>query len=309
VCEVLDVRRLGVLQAVVETGSITEAARALGYTPSAVSQAIAALEKETHISLFEKAGRGIRPTQAGLLLCEHARAIAARIEQAETALEAMRAGRAGRLRLSAFATAGASLVPEALARFKVLHPGVGVELRIAEAEEALTELRAGSGSVAVVAEEGHQETEHDSSLVYRRLLDDPYRIILPRSHWLATRGSVALEDLAEEGWVATASARCYCLPTVTTACARAGFSPRFVFEADEFATTVGFVAAGLGIALVPHLALGSIPDDVRVCRVRGREPARIVYAVTRAAIAGEVVVGAMMNALEEAAKKAGVVAA
>lgn len=144
----LDARRLQVLKAVVDSGSITAAAAALGYTPSAVSQSVRALEREARAALFEKAGRGIRPTQAGLLLAEHAEAVAERLRAAEEALEAFHAGRAGRLRLAAFTTAGGALVPHALARFKETHPGVDLDLSMAETDEALAQLRSGHTDLA-----------------------------------------------------------------------------------------------------------------------------------------------------------------
>jgi DNA-binding transcriptional LysR family regulator len=292
----LDVRRLEVLNAVVEAGSITRAATSLGYTPSALSQSLAALERDVKTVLFEKFGRGIRPTQAGLLLAEHAQAVMAQLEQAEAALDALRSGRAGRLRVAAFASAGATLVPRALAHFKDRYPGVEIDLTMAETDEALASLRAGNIDLAVVGE--HSEVgDRAGDLVYTHLLDDPYRVVLPRSYPAAKKRSVPLEDLSQEAWISTASARCNTLETVTAACVRAGFTPRFALEADEFTTTVGFVAAGLGVAMVPMLALSSVPESVRTCRIRGHEPMRYVYSVSRSATAGEAMVEAMQQAL------------
>ena len=296
----LDARRLQVLKVVVEAGSITAAAEALGYTPSAVSQTIAALEREAKAALFEKAGRGIRPTQAGLLLAGHAEAVIAQLREAEEALDALRSGQAGRLRLAAFATAGAALVPRALARFQEAHRAVELDLVMAEPDEALALLRSGHIDLAVIALPGEPDGD-GQSLVYTHLLDDPYRVVLPWSHDVAARRVIDLEDLADDPWIATASARCNCLPTVTTACARAGFTPRFAIEADEFATTVGFVAAGLGVAMVPLLALSSVPDSVRICQISDDEPTRFVYAVMRTQTADQSIVGAMQEALRASA--------
>src|SRR5579862_3156000 len=120
----MDVRRLRVLQAVVESGSVSAAASALDYTPSAVSQQISALEREVGAELLERVGRGVRPTDAALLLCQHAERVLGAIEEAEAALSALRAGKLGRLRLGAFPTAGSALVPEAIAAFERIHPGV-----------------------------------------------------------------------------------------------------------------------------------------------------------------------------------------
>jgi DNA-binding transcriptional LysR family regulator len=296
----LDARRLQVLKAVVDAGSITAAAASLGYTPSAVSQSISALERETKTPLFEKVGRGIRATQAGLVLADHAGAVAHQLREAEQALEALRAGEAGRLRIAAFATAGASLVPRALAAFRESHPGVELDLSIAETEEALAQLRSGHRDLAVIAE--HSPIADEARDVsYTLLLDDPYRLVVPRGHRAASARTVPLQSMANEPWIGTVSARCNTLQTVTTACARAGFNPRFAIEADEFATTVGFVAAGLGVALVPMLALSSLPDDVVSQRLRGDGPSRKVYVVTRSARPSHPMIEVLVEALRSSA--------
>jgi DNA-binding transcriptional LysR family regulator len=291
----LDVRRLQVLKAVVDAGSITRAAKLVGCTPSAISQSLAALEREAKTALFERVGRGIRPTQAGVLLAEHAQAVMTQVEQAEAALDALRAGQAGRLRLAAFATAGATLVPRALARFKDANPGVELDLTMAETREAIRALRLRHIDLAIVGE--HREVTDDGDLVYTHLLDDPYRIVLPATHPAATNRVIRLKELSEAAWISTASARCNCLQTVTTACARAGFTPRFALEADEFTTTIGFVAAGLGVAMVPSLALSSVPETVCVCHIRGDEPKRYVYSVTRVPSSEDSMVHAMQEVL------------
>jgi DNA-binding transcriptional LysR family regulator len=297
----LDVRRLQALRAVVEEGSVTAAAALLGYSPSAVSQSITALERETKTPLLEKVGRGVRPTQAGLVLAEHAEAIAAQLHDAEQALEALRAGAAGRLRIAAFATAGAALVPRALAAFRDAHPRVELDLSIAETDEALAQLRSGHRDVVVIAEHSPVTTKTTDGLVYSHLLDDRYHLVLPRSHPAARARTVALTDMADEPWIATESARCNTLQPVTTACARAGFNPHFAIEADEFATTVGFVAAGLGVALVPILALSSLPDDVVSRRLRGEGPSRYVYVVTRDAPPSHPMIDVLVEALRSSA--------
>jgi DNA-binding transcriptional LysR family regulator len=292
----LDVRRLQMLKAVVDAGSITGAAASLGYTPSAVSQSLAVFEREAKTPLFERVGRGIRPTQASLLLAEHAQIVIAQLQNAEAALDALRSGQSGCLRLSAFATAGAALVPRALALFKARYPAVDLDLRMTETDDALTALRSGHIDLAVVGVHRDVGVE-ESDLVYTHLLEDPYRLVLPRAHPAAGKRAVALADLREEAWVSTASARCNSLETLTTACALVGFTPRFAVEADEFATTVGFVAAGLGVAMAPMLALSSVPEGVRVRPIRGQEPRRYVYSVTRPVSQGNAVVDAMQEAL------------
>lgn len=294
----LDSRRLQVFTTVVSTGSMAAAAEVLGYTASAISQSVAALERETGTVLVEKSGRGIRPTQAGLLLAEHADGVVAKLREAEAALQAFAAGEAGRLRLAAFSTAGAGLIPRAMARFRAGHAAVELDLSVAEDDEAIAQLRAGHIDVALIALDEPVDTGAADDLQWTHVLADPYRVILPHDHPLAGRKTVALSDLSGDSWVATSSPRCNVRQVVAGACTEAGFSPRFDIEAQEFATVVGFVGAGLGVALVPLLALGAVPDSVRVRRLRGHEPVRHVFALARTSNAEDPIVTAMVDALQ-----------
>jgi DNA-binding transcriptional LysR family regulator len=277
----VDLRRLTALRTVVETGSVAAAATKLGYTPSAISQSIASLQREKGVVLFERVGRGVRPTHAAVVLAETAARVEAQIAAADEHLAAVRAGRLGSLRLTAFATAGTSLVPRALARFRAESPGVDVKYAMAEEAEALAALHSGESDVAVVAlSEGRA---WPAGFTRRHLLDDHYMLVLPAGHAAARTQTVPLEKLADDAWVTTASARCNCETSVIEACGLAGFMPNFAIEADEFATTVGFVAAGLGVAMVPRLALSALPEGVVVRRPAGARPKRSVYAVRRSA--------------------------
>jgi DNA-binding transcriptional LysR family regulator len=299
---VIDVHRLQVLKAVVDTGSVSAAAAALSYTPSAISQQVSALERETGSALLERVGRGVRPTDAGLLLCLHASRVLASIQAAEDALAALQAGHTGRVRVAAFPTAGSSVVPGALASFQETMPNVGLELIVAEPDQAMASLRQGEIDVAVVVETARPGYAPDDGLCHRHLLSDPMRVVLPRGHRLASRRSVEIAALAQEGWIAVRSCPNHCERVVIEACRAAGFEPRYALEADEYPTAQGFVAAGLGVALVPLLALGAAHPGVVVRRVKGDQPLRQVWAVTRPAIAGQAPVAAMMTALEQAAR-------
>src|SRR4029450_8259546 len=145
----IDVKRLKVLREVAQQGSFSAAGEALGYTQSAVSQQIAALEREAGTTLVERNARGVRLTDAGRALVEHADAILARLSDAEAELEAIAGLRGGRLRLAAFPSAGASIMPEAIARFRERHPAVELTLEPAEPEPALSTLRGGEGDIAL----------------------------------------------------------------------------------------------------------------------------------------------------------------
>jgi DNA-binding transcriptional LysR family regulator len=293
----LDVRRLLVLQAVVETGSVTAAAQRLQYTPSAVSQQLATLEREAGTALVERVGRGLRPTPAGLLLHEHAKPVFDRLADAEHAFQAFRAGQLGSLSLVAFPTAGSGLVPAAVGRFRAHCPQVQLTLGVAEQEAATRAVRDGTADVAVTIEDGEPQAP---GLRYLHLLDDPYRIALPRGHRLAARGRVDLADLADDSWIAIASCPDVCQAQAHDACVRAGFSPRFDVEADDYPAAQGYVAVGLGVCLIPQLALGAMHEGIVVRRIKGGEPCRRVFAVTRPA-GSDGPAAVMLDALRAAA--------
>jgi DNA-binding transcriptional LysR family regulator len=288
----------------VETGSVSGAAASLNYTPSAISQSITALERETGTVLLERAGRGIRPTDAALVLCEHAALVLASVQQAEEALAGLRAGRGGRVRIGAFPTAGSSLVPQALAAFQQHLPEVALDLTVLEPDEAIASLHAGSIDVAVVVETFAPGQAPPDGLRRRHLLADPFRMVIPRGHRLAAHRVVDLATLATEQWIGVNSCPGYCQQVVNQACLQAGFKPRYGLEADEYPTAQGFVAAGLGVALIPLLALGAaVHSGVVVRRLKGDQPVRQVWSATRAAIADQVPVRTMLDDLDWAARQ------
>lgn len=287
-----------VLRAVVGNGSVTGAAAVLGYTPSAVSQQIAALEKEAGAALLERVGRGVRPTAAGLLLTEYADAIGRQVAEAETALSDLLAGRTGRLGVRYFATAGAGLVAPAVARLREAHPGVRIELKLTvDPEDPLAEVREGRADLALlVSREGRQA----NGVRLLHLLDDPYLAVLPRGHRLAGRRSVRLAELAEEAFVGSEWPG-PCLDAQLDACAAVGFRPRFVVHSEDYVTAQGFVAAGLGVSLVPRLGLGSRHPGVVVREVRDPVPVRAIQAVVRETAPAQPALDAFIDALKGAA--------
>ncbi|MFE7773692.1 LysR family transcriptional regulator [Streptomyces sp. NPDC057445] len=295
----LDVRRMQVLRAVVTTGSVTAAAGRLGYTPSAISQQVAALEKEAGTALLERVGRGVRPTAAGLLLTEHAAAISRQVNEAETALADLREGRTGRLSVRYFATVGAPLVAPALAGLRRDHPGVQVDLKLIDPDDPLPEVEEGRADVALVVRPhgppgGGVRLEH--------LLDDPYRAVLPKGHPLAARRNLDLSELADERWVGSERPG-PCLDAVLDACAAAGFSPQFVVDSEDYATAQGFVAAGLGIALIPLIGLRTQHPGVIVRKVRRPEPVRAIHAAVRESAPARPALRVLLEALKDAAAR------
>jgi DNA-binding transcriptional LysR family regulator len=290
----LDVRRMQMLAAVVSNGSVTAAAARLGYTPSAISQQVAALEKEAGTELLERVGRGVRPTAAGLLLTEYADTIGRQVAKAETALGDLLAGRTGRLSVRYFATAGAHLVAPAVARLRAEHPGVQIDLKLT-GPDPLPDVREGRADLALVV---GRSDEDGVRLLH--LLDDPYLAVLPAAHPLAARRSIHLTDLADEPWVGSEWPG-PCLEAQLTACATAGFQPRFVVDSEDYATAQGFVAAGLGVTLIPRLGLGGRHPDVAVRQIRAPQPSRAIYAAVRETALPQPALEAFVEALRDAA--------
>jgi DNA-binding transcriptional LysR family regulator len=260
------------------------------------------LEREAGTALLEKFGRGVRPTAAGALLAEHAGGVLARLAEAEHALASLRAGHSGRLRIAAFPTAGAAFVPMALAAFRQRCPDVAVDLTVLEPEDGFAAVRSGDAEIAIVVDPIPALSDISRGLVVEHLLDDPYRVVLPRAHRLASRRSINLADLADESWIATASCPGYCQQQADDACAEAGFTPTVTMQADDYPATQGFVAAGLGVALVPMLGLGGVHEGVVVRRIRGQNPVRPICAATRAGLLKDGAVPVMLDTLRAAAK-------
>src|SRR4051812_20536057 len=263
----LDVRRMRVLREVAVRGSFSAAAEALSFTQSAVSQQIAALEREAGTVLVRRNARGVRLTEAGEALVRHADAILARLDEAEAELEAIAGVRGGRLRLSAFESAAASLMPLSIAAFRAAHPGVELSLIISEPEDAFPLLRSGEIDLAL-GYEGRIRQELDG-ISRQHLLSDPMFVAMPVDHPLAHKRNLRLGDLADDPWIASAR-DCECNRLINRACAIAGFEPRIAFETDDYTAMQGFVAAGVGVSMIAELGLTSIRDDI-VVRSLGRE--------------------------------------
>ena len=213
----LNLGRLRVLSEVVAHGSFSAAAESLSYTQSAVSQAIARLEAETGATLVTRDRRGVRPTAAGATLVEHAEVIFATVEAAENELAAVLGVRAGRLRVASFPSAGATLMPHAVAAFRVGHPDIGLTLAEGEPEEIAPRLRAGEFDLALLFTFAGARERPAAGLRTVTLLEDPLHLAVPAEHWLAEKPSLSLGDLRDEQWVQTsAESRAH-----GTSCARA----------------------------------------------------------------------------------------
>jgi DNA-binding transcriptional LysR family regulator len=304
---VLNVTRLRVLIEVARQGSFSAAADALSYTQSAVSQQIAALEAETGMTMLERHPRGIRLTNAGEVLVQHAEGILARLETAEAELSAIAGLRAGRLRMASFPTAGATLMPLAIATFRERHPDIELTLAEGEPDQIVPRLRAGELDLALLFDFGAPgaASERLSPLVEGLtrvdLLEDPMHLALPRKHPLAGKRKLELADLGAEAWVQTAGSS-PCARHVVRCCLAAGFEPNVSFESDDYQTVQGLVAAGVGVALIPQLALSVVREDIRIRTLSPHPPMRSVLAAAPADVRLSPATPVMLTILEEVAR-------
>jgi DNA-binding transcriptional LysR family regulator len=291
-----------VLREVAEQGSFSAAAEALNFTQSAISQHVAALERETGARLVERGPRGVRLTDAGRALVSHAEAILSRIEDAEEELAAIAGLRGGRVRLASFQSAGSTLVPRAVAAFRERHPAVELGMIEAEPDEAAEHLRSGEIDLALVYDFKAIPAMLDGDLELTELLDDPYDVILAKDHPLAERDVLRLRDLRDEPWIASTE-RCGCRRITERACQDAGFEPRVAFEADETLAAQALVAAGVGVTVLPRLALATVHPGVVVRPLPRGAMVRRIWAARLTDAYSSAASEAMLQTLQDAAEE------
>jgi DNA-binding transcriptional LysR family regulator len=273
----LDVRRLRVLHAVSAYGSVTGAAAALGYSAPAVSQQLAALEREVGMRLTERAGRGIELTPAAAILVAHTDALLARLDAAESDLAALRDQVSGRVGLAAFSSAAATIVPGAWAALARSAPQVQIDLVEMEPDESLPAVLRGETDVAVAHEYDLLPRPLDPLFERRELAGDPVLVAVPAD--APFDGPVPLSSLGGQPFLAPRG-NTSCAEMIQRACARAGFVPRVVARATDFAVLLSLVAAGAGVTLVPELAARRLPGGVRL--LPPAEPVtRQIFTVSR----------------------------
>ncbi len=250
----LDLTRLRVLAAVARTGSVTAAARELHYAQPSVSHHLARLEAEAGIPLLQRAGRGVRLTEAGRLLAARAEEILGRVEGAQRELDALAGLRAGRARLAAFPSALATLVPEAVARLAADHPGVSVGLLEAEPPEAVLALASGEVDVALVFEhtDAHARTVEELRFEVTDVLTEAVHLVRPATGAAPPGPAPSVASLADATWIAGCER---CRADLVARCGAARFVPRIAFETDDYVAVQALVAAGVGVSLLPSLAL------------------------------------------------------
>ncbi|MFI6646466.1 LysR family transcriptional regulator [Streptomyces sp. NPDC050529] len=295
----IEARHLRVLRAVAGTGSFSAAARELGCTQPAVSQQMKALEASAGTTLLIRTGREMRLTQAGEALVRHASGILAGLTAAEEEVAAIAGLRAGRVRLVSFPSGSSTLVPGALAALRAAHPGTRVSLVEAEPPRSVEMLRDGDCDIALAFRYGTPGAEWDD-LVVRPLLTDRLIGLVPEGHALADRAEVGIGELAGEPWIAGCPR---CRRQLVEVCEASGFTPRIDFATDDYPAVIGLVGAGLGVAVLPALAIESVrPRGARTVSV---EPAieREIVALTLPDLAQVPAVAATLDQLSLAAAR------
>ncbi|MEU4173109.1 LysR family transcriptional regulator [Streptomyces sp. NPDC026665] len=276
----LNLERLRTLDALARHGSVSGAAEGLHVTTSAVSQQMSKLEREVGQQLLAKNGRGVRLTDAGRLLAEHAARILSQVELAQSDLEAQRGQVAGELRLSAFPTAARGLFPAAIAELRAEHPGLRVRSSELEPEAGVAAVVRGDLDLAVVLDWYNKPMPLPEGLVKASILDDPADVAMPAGHRHAGRAEVDLGDFADDEWITWAEGE-FCHEWLMFTLRSQGIEPRIGHRAGETHTQLGLVAAGLGVCVAPLLGRHPMPEGVVMVPVRERVR-RHVYVVWRA---------------------------
>ncbi|MDX3232755.1 LysR family transcriptional regulator [Streptomyces sp. ME19-01-6] len=300
----LNLERLRTLYAVSRHGSVSGAAEGLHVTTSAVSQQLAKLERETGQQLLAKNGRGVRLTDAGRLLADHAARILSQVELAQADLEAQRGQAVGELLMGAFPTAVRGIFPAALAKLRVDHPQLRPRLQEMEPDESVPAVVRGDIDLAVVLDWYNKPLPMPDGLVKAALLDDPVDVAMPADHRLADRAAVDPEEFADDEWISWPQGG-FCFDWLMITLRGKGLEPRICHTAREHHTQLALIAAGLGVAVVPRLGRGVVPEGVRVVPVRQHTMRRHVYAIWRADADRRPSIRAAVDVLREVGERFG----
>jgi len=292
-----DLSRLRVLRAVADQGTLAAAAEVLHLTPSAVSQQMAKLEREARTRLIERHGRRARLTEEGHLLARHAERILGAVEEAEADLDERRGQVIGDVRVGAFPSAARGLLPRVLVAMNERYPRLRTRLAEIEPYDAMAQVARGDLDLVVSQDWLTVPIAVPDRLCSADIGLDPAHIVLPPGHRLAGRGSLSLDELVEERWIAS-TAGTICLDWLNLTFRAAGHEPIIAHQANEFATQFQLVAAGLGVGLIPRLATDLAPPEVTIHAV---EPvvARRLFAVWRQDSARRPSIRALVDTLRE----------
>jgi DNA-binding transcriptional LysR family regulator len=298
----LDPRRLAVLREFAAQGTIARAAEALSFTPSAVSQQLSQLQRESGVALFRRAGRRLELTDAGRMLAARAGELLARLEEIETELALAAGDVRGTVRVAAFQTASRALVLPAIDRLAGTHPKLRMELLELEAEESLPLLARGGVELAIAEEYEHAPRPHMAGLERVYLDPDEMVLALPAAHAAVAGDPVQLAALSDIAW-ATGHAGTAFSDMVTRVCrAVGGFEPDVRFRVSDMDLLVGLVAGGRAAAVVPTLGRPEREPGVAVRRISGGDFRRALFVATRASDRARPATAAAIAAIEDAGR-------
>jgi DNA-binding transcriptional LysR family regulator len=294
----LDLKRLRALREVAARGSFSGAAEALYVSQSAVSQQIAALEAEVGVPLLLRLRSGPVLTDAGSLLVGHADVAIARLEQAERELVELSGLARGEVRMVSFPSASATIVTAAASRFGELHPEIRLSLVEGDPEDSIPALKRGEHDLAIVFDFTLNPFQEDPDLELRPLLTERMHVALPADHRLAGEDEIELCDLDSDPWLC-GNATTSCREMTVRSCRSANFEPDVSFESNDYGVLKSLVAAGLGVTLLPDLALIQPTPGMVVRPVAHQAPERRVWAATLAAGSPSRATEAMLDVLAE----------
>jgi DNA-binding transcriptional LysR family regulator len=292
----IDLGRLRALHAVAVYGSVGSAAEALGYTPSAISQQLAKLERETRTALLERRGRGIVLTDAAQQLAATAAQVLQLVEDAELTLEEQRGEAIGSLVIAAFPTAARGLLPVVLPRLLNDHPALDIKVTETDPYEAVAAVARGEIHVAVVHDWHNSPLSLPEELSRVKLGSDPADILVPATHRLAGKESVRADDLVGERWICQPVGS-ICHDWLVRTMRKTGVEPEVVYSVAEYQTQLAMLAQGIGIGLLPRLGRGPVPAGVTVVPLTPA-PSRRLYAIWRTATTRRPAIAATLAALK-----------
>ncbi|MDQ1111959.1 molybdate transport repressor ModE-like protein [Microbacterium testaceum] len=275
----LDVRRLSVLVTILDSGSLTAAAKTLGYSTSALSQQLQRLEQEVGQPLVRRQPRGVIATEAGALLAGHARYILRRLQAAESELGELAGLRRGRIAVGTFPTIGSTLMPIAISRFRRDYPQVRLDVQSARFDELVASLLENTIGLSLLWDyEWNRIDEPDLSVT--PLFEDPTVLVVSQDHRLGRARQVSMSMLRHDEWIVRK--RDHPVAEVLERSSRAaGFTPTIAFEANDYQEALAMVSVGLGVALAPRTAVQSARPDVRIVSLGQEAPSRRVVVAHR----------------------------
>ncbi|EXF24520.1 LysR family transcriptional regulator [Nesterenkonia sp. AN1] len=296
----LNPHRLRVLQSVIATGSIQGAARSLHYSPATVSQHMSILAQETGLKLFERSGRGLMPTSSALALAQGSTAVLQAFDELDRLVEGLRRGRSSHLTLASFTSAAKEWLPQVVATLRARDPELTVQISL---NEPYAEKTGHPVDIDIRNESPLEPEEHFKGYLRHLLRHEDFAVVLPAGHPLADSETVEVHELSDQMWVDHDIKDSPNGRMIRTAAQAAGFVPQFAARLDDHNAALSLVAAGLGITVLPHLALRDLPRGTVVRALRNPTVQRRIVAHVRQDRAGEELVAAALQVLREESEK------